>query len=211
MHLSRVQFTVRRMMITIALAALLLAIVIHRHRRIQRLDRMVINQQITMSSAEANLANAVLACEAAEDSLRQQTEKYSGPGAEVLRNDGAQATASAHQSPLLATYDTEQANAEQRFARILQQLDEGTYAAALVTPTAAQTVIRLYGETLENHVAATQASQLAGAQGPREKTRIIIEGIIEKTRGQERIKRMILDYEKAYLKNLKRERANMWW
>jgi hypothetical protein len=211
MRLSRVQFTVRRMMITIALAALLLAIVIHRHRRIQRLDQMVINQQITVSSAEANLGNAVLAREAAEYSLGQYTEKYYGPRAEVPRNDAAQARVSADQLPLLANYDTEQANAEKHFQRIIQQLDEGTYAAALVTPTAAQTVIRLYREMLENHVAATQASQVARAQGPLEKTRIIIEGEIEKTRGQERLKRMILDYEKAYLKSLKRERANVWW
>ena len=211
MRLSRVQFTVRRMMITIALATLLLAIVIHRHRRIQRLDGMVINQRITMNAAEANLANAELAREAAEYSLRQYTEKYYGPRAEVLRNEAAQARASAYQLPLLANYDTEQANAEKRFARIVQQLDLGTYAAPLGTPTAAQTVIRLYSETLENHLAATQASQLARAQGPREKTRIIIDGEIEKTRGQERLKRMILDYEKAYLKSLKRERANVWW
>jgi hypothetical protein len=211
MRLSRVQFTVRRMMITIAIAALLLAIVIYRHRRIQRLDRMVINQQITMDSAEANLANAVLAREAAEDSLRQQTERYFGPRAEVLRNNVAQAPVSAHQSPLLATYDTEQANAEQRFARIVQQLNEGTYAAAPLTPAAAQTVLRLYSKSLENHGAAKQASQLAGALGPHEKTRIIIECEIEKMRGQERLKRMILDYEKAYLKNLKRERASIWW
>ena len=41
---------------------------------------MVINQQITMMSADANLANACAAArEAAEYSLREYTEKYYRP------------------------------------------------------------------------------------------------------------------------------------
>jgi hypothetical protein len=210
MRLYRVQFTMRRMMITIAIAAVLLAIVILRHRRIQRFDRMVINQQITTSSADANLGNASLAREAAEYSLREYTEKYYRPPAEILQNKAAQAPVSAEQLRLLTNQEMEQANAEKLFARIIQQVDEGNYPAGFDAPTAALVVIKKI-QALEKRASATRASQVAGAQGPLEKTRINIEVDIERARGQERIKKMISEYEKAYLKSLKRERANVWW
>jgi hypothetical protein len=48
-------------------------------------------------------------------------------------------------------------------------------------------------------------------QDPVEKSRFALERKIEEARLQEQIKKMVLDYEKAYLKNLIRERANSWW
>ncbi|MFI5460051.1 MAG: hypothetical protein ACHRXM_31925 [Isosphaerales bacterium] len=173
---------------------------------------MVINQDITISSAEANFGNAVLARESAEYSLGQFTGTHYSPHAEVLRSEMSQVRIGADQSRLLANYEAEQANAGELIARMVQQLDEGTYSdAAIVAPSVIQTAIRHYIETLENHVVATQASRIAGAQGSLEKTRITLQGKIEETRGREHIKKMILDYEKAYLKSLKRARANVWW
>jgi hypothetical protein len=37
-----------------------------------------------------------------------------------------------------------------------------------------------------------------------------LEGKIEEARGQERLKKLILDYERAILNSLKRERASLW-
>ncbi len=140
MRLSRVQFTVRRMMITIALVCLLLGIFSHRERRIRKLDQLVTDQELFVLTAEANVGN---------------------------------------------------------------------YADWLDAPTAALAVIKQI-QALEKRVAATRASQVAGVLDPLEKTRISIDVEIERARGQERIKKMILEYEKAYLKNLERERANVW-
>ena len=171
MRLSRVRFTVRRMMLTIALISFILAIFMHRERRIRKLDRMVINQEITIESAHANFQNAVLAREAAEYSLRQFTESDSRPYTEVLGSEMSQVRMSADQSRLLAKFEAEQANAGELIARMAQQLDEGTYSdAAIVAPSVIQAAIRKYVETLENHVATTQASRTAGAQGCLEKT-----------------------------------------
>jgi hypothetical protein len=212
MRLSRVQFTVRRMMLAIAVVSFTLAILMHRERRIRSLDRMVINQEITMRSAEANLQNAALAREAAEYSLGQFTENHYKPHAVVPRSEISQVRMSADQSRLLANYEAEQTIAGEHFARIVQQLDQGTHGdAAIVAPSVIQTAIRHYIRTLDNHLATTQASRIAGAQGPLEKTRITLQGNMEEARGRERVKKMILDYEKAYLKSLKRERANVWW
>jgi hypothetical protein len=210
MRLSRMQFTVRRMMITIALVCLLLGIFLHRERRIRRLDRLVTDQEICVSSAEANVGNAVIAREAAEHSAGQHIEKYDAPRAEVRQNEAAQARLSADQLRLLTNFEMERANAEKRFARIIQQLHEGNYDDGLDAPTAALTVIRQI-HALEERVAATRASRVAGVLHPLEKTHISIDVEIERTRGEERIKKMILEYEKAYLKNLKRERASVWW
>ncbi len=198
-------------MIAIAVVSLSLGVLVHRERTIERLDRMVIDQEITVSSAEANLGNAMLAREAAEDSLGQYTKQHDGPRSKVLPDVAAQAALRTDQVRLLANYETEQANAEKAFAQIIERLDQGTYAAALAAPIAAQTVIRHYSQTLERQVAATQASKVAGAQGPLDETCIRVEESVEKTRGQERLKKMILDYEKAYLKCLKQSRANVWW
>jgi len=210
MRLPRIQFTVRRIMITIALVSLLLAILMHRER-IRRVNQMVINQDITRMAARANFENAVLAREAAEYALGQYTEKHDGPRAEVPRSETSQARVSADQSRLLAKYDAEQANAQELVARMIRQLDEGTYSDAGLASQAARTVIRHYIKTLENHLGTTQASQIAGAQGPLETTRITLQGKVEEARGQERAKKMIWEYEKALLNSLRRERANLWW
>jgi hypothetical protein len=45
MRLSRVQFTVRRLMIAIAVVGLFLAIFLHRERKIRRLDRLASDQE----------------------------------------------------------------------------------------------------------------------------------------------------------------------
>ena len=111
---------------------------------------------------------------------------------------------SAEQLRPFTNHEMELANAEKLFARIIQQLDEGNYVAGLDVPTAALTVIKQI-QSLEKRVAATRASQVTGAQGPLEKTSINIEVEIERARGQELIKCIIHDYEKAYLKSLKRE------
>jgi hypothetical protein len=212
MRRSRVQFTVRRMMIAIALVCLVLAILIHRERSIRRLDRLVINQDITVRSAEANFQNAVLAREAAEYPLHKFTENESAVHAEVARTEMSQVRSSEEQARLLAKYEAEQTNLEDLFARGVQQLDEGSYSdAALVAPSIIQTAIKQYIETLEKYVATIQASRIAGAQGTLGKTRITLQGIIEEARGRERLKKMILDYERAYLRSLKRERAHVWW
>jgi hypothetical protein len=210
MRRSRVQFTVRRMMITIALVSLLLGIFLHRERRIRRLDRLVTDQENFVLSAEANVGNAVLAREAAEHSLGQYTENDYGPRAETLRNEAAHAPAIADQLHPSANDKMELSNAEKLFARIIQQLHEGHFAAGLDAPTAALSVIKQI-QALENRLAATRARQVAGAQGPLEKTRINMDIEIERARGEERIKKMILVYERAFLESLKRERANVWW
>jgi hypothetical protein len=72
------------------------------------------------------------------------------------------------------------------------------------------TAIRHYHQR-QKSIAATRASQLASASDPVEKTRLTVRARFEEARGQERIKKLILDYEKAYLKSLKRERADRWW
>ena len=120
MRLARVQFTIRRMTIAIAIAAVLLAIVVLRHRKIQRLDRLVINQQRTLDSAAASAANTALAREAAEHSLREYAENHHQPRSEI-----------SEQFCPLTNHEIELANAENRFARLIRQLDEGTYAAGL--------------------------------------------------------------------------------
>jgi len=211
MRLFRVQFTVRRMMITIAVASLLLAIFIHRERRIRSLDRMVLDQEVTILSAEANFGNAVLAREAAEHFVGQHTEKSLGVSAEMLRNDAARTKVNAEQSRRLSNYDSELADAEKQFAQFIQRLDEGNHAAEPDAPIAAQKVIKPYIDAVENRVAASRANQTDAAQGPDEKTPIVEVGEMERARGRERIKKMILEYEKAYLKGLKRKRANLWW
>jgi hypothetical protein len=200
------------MMLAIAVVSFMLAILIHRERRIRSLDRMVINQEITMRSADANLQNAALAREAAEYSLGQFMENQYKPHAQVLRREISQVRMGADQSRLLANYEAEQTIAAADLARIVQQLDQGTYSdAATLAPMVIQTAIRHYIRMLENHLATTQASRIAGAQNSLEKTRITLQGNIEEARGRERVKKMILDYEKAYLKTLKRERAHVRW
>jgi hypothetical protein len=210
MRLPRPQFTVRRIMIMIAFVSLLLAIFMYRER-IRRVDQMVINQEITGASAEANFMNAVLAREAAKYALGQYTEKRHGPPAKVPRSETSPARVSADQSRLLATFDAELASAEDIVARTVRQLDEGTYTDAGRARQAAVTALRQYIKTLENHVAATQASQLAAAQGPLETTRITLQGKVEEARDQERVKKMIWEYEKALLNSFKRERNHLWW
>ena len=76
MRRLRVRFTMRGMMMAIAIVSLALAFVVHRERRIRRLDRMVRDQAITVESAFANVENAVLARESAEFALRQYSEKF---------------------------------------------------------------------------------------------------------------------------------------
>jgi hypothetical protein len=74
MRLRNTQFTVRRMLIAIALVSLLLGFLVQRERRVRTLDRIVVDQDITMYSAEANVENVVLAREAAERSLGEFLE-----------------------------------------------------------------------------------------------------------------------------------------
>jgi hypothetical protein len=200
------------MMITIAVVSVLLAIVVHRQRRTRELDGMVINQAITVESAEANIGNAVLARETAECGLLEYTTNHDRPRAEVPLSGASGTRVSADQSRLLAILAAEQAKAEERLTRIIQQLHEGNYAdVAIVASTAAVTAIRDFRKTLKNHVAAIQASQVVGAFGPAEKERLALQHKIEEAGVEERIKKIIWDYEKAYLKSLRRERANLWW
>ena len=171
MRLSRVQFTVRRMMIAIALVGLLLGIFLHRERKIRRLDRLVTDQEQFVLSPEVNVANAVLARETAEHSTGQYTEKNDGPLAEVLQKEAAQARVSADQLRPLTNFEMERANAENVFARIIQQLDEGNYADGLDAPTAVLAVIKQI-QALEKRIAATRASQVAGVLDPWDRSRI---------------------------------------
>jgi hypothetical protein len=210
MRLPRTQFTVRRIMITTALVSLLLAIFMYRER-IRRVNQMVINQDITRESAKANFMNAVLAREAAEYALGQYSEKHHEPRADVPRSETSRARLSADQSRLVAKHGAELASAEDVVARTIRQLDEGTYTNAGLASQAAVTALRHYIKTLENHLAATQASQIAGAQGSLEMTRITLKGKVEEARGQERLKKVIWDYEKALRNSLRRERTNLWW
>jgi hypothetical protein len=210
MRLPRIQFTVRRVMIAIAIVSLLLAVFMHRER-IRRVNQMVINQEITKDSAEANFMNAGLDREAAEHALGQYIEKHDGPRAEVPRSENSPARISADQSRLLAKDAAELASAEELVARRIRQLDEGTDIDAGRARQVALTALRHYIKSLENQLAATQASQFAAAHGPLETASITLQGKAEKARGRERVKKIIWDYEKALLNSLKRERANLWW
>jgi hypothetical protein len=210
MRLPRPQFTVRRIMITIALASLLLAVFMHRERS-RRVNQTVIDQDITRASAEANFMNAVLAREAAEYVLGQYTEKHGEPRAEVPRTETSPARVSADRSRLLAKFDAELASAEDIVVRTIRQLDEGTYTDAGRARQAAMTALRHYIKTLENNLAATQASQIAAAQDPHETMRITLQANVQDARGQERVKKMIWEYEKALLNSRRRVRANLWW
>jgi hypothetical protein len=99
--MPRTQFTMQRMMITIAVVSLFLAILVHRERRIRQLDLMVRNQDITMWSAKANLENAVLAREAVEHFLDKYLDEQGRPRAKDLRSEMSQATMTAGRSSLL--------------------------------------------------------------------------------------------------------------
>jgi len=212
MQRLRVRFTMRWMMVMIAIVGLVLAYVVHRERRIRRLERMARDQAVTIGSAIANVGNARLARESAEFALREYSEKYGGPPEAVSRTAVSPAPISADQSRLLASLDAERAEAEERFKRIVQQLNDGTFTdGALVAPAAVQTAIRRYVETLEKHVQATRDGDASEPQDPVEKSRFTLERKIEDAGAKEQIKKMILDYEKAYLKSLRRERLNSWW
>jgi hypothetical protein len=125
MRLPRTQFSVRRIMIAIALVSLLLAVFMHRER-IRKLNQKVIDQDITKDSAEANFMNAGLDREAAERAFGQYIEKHDGLHAEVSLSETSSARISADQSHPLAKYDAELASAEELVARRIRQLGEET-------------------------------------------------------------------------------------
>jgi hypothetical protein len=199
MRLPRIQFTVRRVMIAIAIVSLFLAVFMHRER-IRRVNQMVINQEITKDSAEANFMNAGLDREAAEQALGQYIENHDGLQAKVSLSETSQARLSA-----------ELTGAEDLVATTIRQLDDGTDTDARLARQTTLTVLRHYIKTVNSHVAATEASRLAAAQGPRETARVTLQGKVEEARSQERVKKMIWEYEKALLNSLKRERTNRWW
>jgi hypothetical protein len=210
MRLPRTQFTVRRIMIAIALVSLLLAVFMRRER-IRKLNQKVIDQKITMDSAEANFMNAGLDREAAEHALGRYTEQHDGPRAEVPRSETSSARISADQSRLLAKDAAELASAEDLVATTIRQLGEEADIDAGRARQAALTALMHYIKTLDSQLAATQASQLAAAHGPRETARVTLQGKVEEARVKERVKKIIWDYEKALLNSLKRESANLWW
>ena len=172
---------------------------------------MVIDQDITMRSAEANSANAVLAREAAEYSLAQYMEIHDGPQRKALLSEMPEGL-SPDQSCHLPNFEADEANAGARLLGMIQKLDGGTSTdAAVVGPNAIFAAVKQYMKTVENHVAAIQASRIAQSRGPLDKEHLILQSHIDKARGRERVKQLILSYEKAYLKSLSRERAKAWW
>jgi hypothetical protein len=203
MRWPRVQFTVRRNLSVIALIGVLIAIGVLWDRRIRRLDRMVLDQSITVESAKANYGNAVLTREAAEFDVVRYTEKARENHAEVS------AAVTLDQSRVLATCDAEIDDAEEQFARIVQAIDDGSYVdGALSAPTAAHFAIRHFHESLNKRLAVSRSMPLAEGQG---QIRMTLQANIEKARGEERLKKLILKYEKAYLNWLTRKRAHPWW
>jgi hypothetical protein len=200
------------MLIIIALVSLAMGIFVHRQRRTRTLDRMVIDQEITMHSAEANFLNAALVREVAEYTFQEFMQKHFGQGAEVALSDASEPPGSQDQPHSLKNDEATLADLEKRLSRMLERLDSGSYVlAAPVAPTDAQAALRQYAKTLQNHVVATRARQLTRAQGSLEQTRTTLQRKIDEARWQERFKKMILSYEKAYLKCLKRDRARLWW
>ena len=167
MRLPRIQFTVRRVMIAIATVSLLLAVFMHRER-IRKLNQMVIDQDITKDSAEANFMNAVLAREAAEHALDEYTEQHDGLRAEVPRSETSSARISADHSHPLAKYDAELATRRNLSQEGFRQLGEETDIDAGGARQAALTALMHYIKTLDRQLSATQASQLATAQSHRE-------------------------------------------
>ena len=203
MRRPRLQFTVRRILCVIALIGVLIASGVLWDRRIRSLDRMVRDQRITVESANANYLNAVLDREAAEFAV----VRY----AESSREQRAQVTAAVtpDQSRILATCDAEIDDAEKQCARIIQEIDEGTYAdAALSPPIAVHHAIKHFHEALNNRLAVTRSMPLAEGQS---QIRMMLKANTEKARGQERLKKLILRHEKAYLKSLTQKRAHPWW
>jgi hypothetical protein len=116
------------------------------------------------------------------------------------------------QSRMLATCDAEVADSEKRLERIIEQIDDGTYVdAALSAPDAAFQAIKHFHQAINNRLAVARAGPLAEGQGHVGESRISRQAEIERARGQERLKKLILNYEKAYLKWLTRKRAHPWW
>jgi hypothetical protein len=199
MRWPRVQFTVRRILGVIALIGVLIASGVLWDRRIRRLEKMVLEQKITVESANANYLNAVLAREAAESALERHAEKSSGKRADAP---------DAFTTRMLAACDAEIDDAEQKCARIIQQIDDGTYVeGALAAPAAASQAIRHFHEALNQRLAVTRSMPLAEGA---DQIRIDRQAEIE-ARTQERLKKLILSYEKAKLKWLTRKRAHPWW
>jgi hypothetical protein len=207
MPIPRTQFTVRRMMAAIAVSGVLLGLCTHRNRRIRTLDQMVTDQAITVLSATANAENARLDREAAELSLELFMKNHDGPHTSIPQSKLVQPPLSADQSRVLAKCEADLAIAERASAKMVQQLGDGTYADA----DAGLSVLKDYFQKLKHLSAATQARQAAGTQSVLETAPAGLEDKIDAARRQERVKKLILDYENAKLKHLKRKRANVWW
>jgi hypothetical protein len=205
MRSPRLQFSILRTLCVIALIAVLIAIGVLWDRKIRRLDGMVLNQKITVESANANYLNAVLTREAAEISLAAHTEKSREQRAEVP------AAIILDQSRMLSACDKEVADSEIRLVSVIQQIDDGTYVdAALSAPSAAFAAVRHFQESLNKRLAVARTIPLAEGQDAVGQVRKSLEADIEKARSQERLKELILQYEKAYLKWLTRKRARPW-
>jgi hypothetical protein len=203
MRSPKIQFTVRRILIVIALIGVVIASGVLWDRRIRRLDRMVLVQKITVDSANANYLNEVLARESAEFSLVRYSEKSGAQREKVT------AAVTPDQARMLATCNAEIDDAEEKCARIVQEIDDGTYVeGALPAPTAAFHAIRHFHESLNKRLAVTRSMPLAEGQ---DQIRMDLQADLEKARGQERIKKLILRYENTYLKWLTRKRAHPWW
>jgi hypothetical protein len=206
MRRPRLQFKLRRILIVIALIGALIASGVLWDRRIRRLDRMVLDQTITVESANANYLNAVLNREAAEIAFAQYTgkshEQHAGPPTTIALD----------QSGLLTTCDAKVADAEKQLISIIQQIDDGTYVdGALSAPSAAFQSLKHFHEALNERLAVTRSTRQAEVQDEAGQVRMGLRADIEKARSQEWLKKLILQYEKAYLNWLTRKRARPWW
>ncbi len=74
MQLPRLRFTILRMMVAVFILSVLMATMVH-WVRYRRLKTMVVNQEITLSSAEVNVLNAALAYDNAARAVTEYAEK----------------------------------------------------------------------------------------------------------------------------------------
>jgi hypothetical protein len=108
MRIARVRLSVRELLAVVAIVSLALGWVAYRERLRRQLSR-VLNQDITVSSAEVNYRNAGLAREAAEAAVARRESEHGGegenPGLSALR--GAAKTARRKELDLEAVWKTE--------------------------------------------------------------------------------------------------------
>jgi hypothetical protein len=205
MRLPRLQFKLWRILSVIALIGVLIASGVLWDRRIQRLDRMALNQRITVESANANYLNAVLAREAAEIALAEHAET-----SPEQRPVSASAI-TVDQLRMLSDCDAKVADAEKQLVSLIQQIADGTYVDTTNSaPIAAFDAIRHFQEALNKRLAVARAMPLADGRGAVGRARMNLQADFEKARTEELAKKLILQYEQAYLKWLMRKRARPW-